>query len=81
MYELELQQLRSAELIRQADQERLAREAVRGRRAARREAAGRTAAREGDAGPSDTSRTSPISHTGRTGQARRSWRLRSTRAA
>ncbi|KUN34985.1 hypothetical protein AQJ30_26255 [Streptomyces longwoodensis] len=78
MYELELQQLRSAELIRQADQERLAREVVRGRRAARREAAGRTAAREGDAGPSDTSRTGPTSHTG---HARRSWRLRSTRAA
>ena len=40
MYEYELSQLRSAELRRQAQQERLAREAVRGRRAARREAAG-----------------------------------------
>jgi hypothetical protein len=36
MYEYELQQLRSAELIRQAGAERLAREAVRSRRAARR---------------------------------------------
>ncbi|MFD3498290.1 hypothetical protein ACFWWT_11850 [Streptomyces sp. NPDC058676] len=38
MYEYELAQLRSAELIRRAATERLAREAVRGRRAARREA-------------------------------------------
>lgn len=38
MYEYELSQLRSAELLRQAAQERLAREAVRSRRAARREA-------------------------------------------
>ncbi|MBO4254727.1 MULTISPECIES: hypothetical protein [Streptomyces] len=38
MYEYEISQLRSAELIRQADQERLAREAAKGRRAARREA-------------------------------------------
>ncbi|MES5817219.1 hypothetical protein [Streptomyces sp. RG80] len=38
MYEYELSQLRSAELLRQAENERLAREAVRGRRAARREA-------------------------------------------
>ncbi|MCX4996082.1 hypothetical protein OG739_25610 [Streptomyces longwoodensis] len=75
MYEFELQQLRSADLIRQAEQDRLAREAVRGRRAARREAAGRTAAREGDAGPSDTRRTGDTSHT------RRPWRLRSARAA
>ncbi|MGW0761457.1 hypothetical protein ACWD1Y_34135 [Streptomyces sp. NPDC002814] len=43
MYEYEMQQFRSAELIRQAEQERLAREVVRARRAARREAAGRTA--------------------------------------
>ncbi|MDL5203946.1 hypothetical protein [Streptomyces sp. ALI-76-A] len=43
MYEFELQQLRSAELIRRADQERLAREATRLRRAARREAARSTA--------------------------------------
>ncbi len=37
MFEYELQQLRSAELIREADNYRLAREALRGRRAARRE--------------------------------------------
>ncbi|MET7454916.1 hypothetical protein ABZT03_24070 [Streptomyces sp. NPDC005574] len=43
MYEYELQQLRSAELIRRAEDERLAREVVRGRRAARREAARRAA--------------------------------------
>ncbi|MFG2951158.1 hypothetical protein [Streptomyces adustus] len=41
MYEYDLQQIRSAELIRRADEERLARAAVRGRRAARREAAQR----------------------------------------
>ncbi|GCB45826.1 hypothetical protein [Streptomyces sp. NL15-2K] len=39
MYEYELSQFRSADLIRRAEQARLAREAVRGRRAARREAA------------------------------------------
>ncbi|MFF7447007.1 MULTISPECIES: hypothetical protein [unclassified Streptomyces] len=38
MYEYEISQLRSAELLRQAAQERLAREAIRGRRAARRAA-------------------------------------------
>lgn len=38
MYEYEIQQLRSAELIRRADEARLAREAVRARRAARRDA-------------------------------------------
>ncbi|MFI5674704.1 hypothetical protein [Streptomyces cellulosae] len=43
MYEYELQQLRSADLIRRADQERLARQAARGNRAARREAARRQA--------------------------------------
>ncbi|MGW0333016.1 hypothetical protein ACWD0J_14300 [Streptomyces sp. NPDC003011] len=43
MYEYELQRLRSAELIRRADHERLAREAARVRRAARREAARSTA--------------------------------------
>ncbi|NNN33472.1 hypothetical protein HLK59_24555 [Streptomyces sp. S3(2020)] len=43
MYEYELSQLRSADLLRQAQQERLAREAVRSRRAARREAAGHEA--------------------------------------
>ncbi|MFJ5307891.1 hypothetical protein [Streptomyces sp. NPDC088350] len=39
MYEYELHQIRSAELRRQAADERLAREAVRSRRAARREQA------------------------------------------
>ncbi|MFJ6693767.1 hypothetical protein [Streptomyces sp. NPDC091294] len=38
MYEYEIQQFRSAELIRRADEARLAREAVRARRAARRQA-------------------------------------------
>ncbi|KOV95359.1 hypothetical protein [Streptomyces sp. NRRL B-3648] len=38
MYQLELHQIRSAELRRTAQQERLAREAVRVRRAARRAA-------------------------------------------
>ncbi|KAF2777385.1 hypothetical protein ACFWQ6_14595 [Streptomyces coelicoflavus] len=38
MYEYEIQQYRSAELIRRADEARLAREVVRARRAARREA-------------------------------------------
>ncbi|MET7480297.1 hypothetical protein ABZT17_38970 [Streptomyces sp. NPDC005648] len=38
MYEFEISQIRSAELIRRADEERLAREAARTRRAARREA-------------------------------------------
>ncbi|MER5210660.1 hypothetical protein ABT063_08795 [Streptomyces sp. NPDC002838] len=39
MYEYEISQFRSAELIRRAEYERLAREAVRSRRAVRREAA------------------------------------------
>ncbi|MFF3329896.1 hypothetical protein ACFYWX_10095 [Streptomyces sp. NPDC002888] len=39
MYEYDLQQFRSAELIRRAEHERQVREAVRSRRAARREAA------------------------------------------
>ncbi|MER5448806.1 hypothetical protein ACFV29_21895 [Streptomyces sp. NPDC059690] len=43
MYEYEIAQFRSAELIRRADHERLAREAVRG---ARREAAERSAENE-----------------------------------
>lgn len=43
MYEYEIAQLRSAELLRRAEHERLAREAVQGRRAARREAAERAA--------------------------------------
>lgn len=44
MYEYELQQARTADLLRRAEHERLAQEAVRGRRAARREAAGRARA-------------------------------------
>ncbi|WP_405619488.1 hypothetical protein [Streptomyces sp. NBC_00076] len=43
MYEYEIHQFRSAELIRRAEQDRLARRAVLGKRAARREAARRTA--------------------------------------
>ncbi|MFF4350736.1 hypothetical protein [Streptomyces sp. NPDC001530] len=39
MFEYELQQIRSAELIREAQNHRLAQEALRGRRAARRAAA------------------------------------------
>ncbi|AQS67404.1 hypothetical protein [Streptomyces pactum] len=46
MFEYEIQQTRTAELIRRADEERLAREAVRARRAARREAAKGTAEAE-----------------------------------
>ncbi|MFE9451214.1 hypothetical protein [Streptomyces sp. NPDC006739] len=45
MFELELHQLRAAELRRQADGERLAREAVRSLRAARRAARGEEEAR------------------------------------
>ncbi|MFF3000435.1 hypothetical protein ACFVTC_38725 [Streptomyces sp. NPDC057950] len=48
MFEYELHQIRSAELIREAQNHRLAREALRGRRADRR----RTAARE--SGGNDT---------------------------
>ncbi|MET9085145.1 hypothetical protein ACIPX0_50530 [Streptomyces sp. NPDC090075] len=44
MFEFELHQIRSAELRRQAEQDRLVREAVRSRRAARREEAARQAA-------------------------------------
>lgn len=43
MYGHELHHLRSADLIRRAEHERLAREALRLRRAARREAAQRSA--------------------------------------
>ncbi|MEW2250847.1 MULTISPECIES: hypothetical protein [unclassified Streptomyces] len=50
MYEYDIQQARAAELIRRADQERLAREAALARRAARREAAARTAEAEGHTG-------------------------------
>ncbi|MYR42304.1 hypothetical protein [Streptomyces sp. SID5910] len=46
MYEYEIQQLRTAELIRQADEARLAREAVRARRAAHRDARHDTAPAE-----------------------------------
>ncbi|WP_077799402.1 hypothetical protein [Streptomyces sp. JHA26] len=38
MYEYEIRQLRTADLIREADEARLVREAVRARRAARRDA-------------------------------------------
>jgi hypothetical protein len=43
MFEYELQQIRSAELIREAQSYRLAKEALSGRRAARRAGARRTA--------------------------------------
>ncbi|CAM5317632.1 hypothetical protein ACFWHW_36895 [Streptomyces pharetrae] len=46
MHVYEYQQMRSAELIRRAEQERLAREVARGSRAGRREAALRTAESE-----------------------------------
>ncbi|MBD0421034.1 hypothetical protein AB0L35_28030 [Streptomyces sp. NPDC052309] len=46
MFEYELQQYRSADLIRRAERERLAREAVLARRAERRAAARRTAETE-----------------------------------
>ncbi|WP_437114551.1 hypothetical protein [Streptomyces glaucescens] len=46
MYVHEYQQMRSAELIRRAEEERLAREVARGRRGGRREAAARTAESE-----------------------------------
>ncbi|MER5197161.1 hypothetical protein ACWD3J_27360 [Streptomyces sp. NPDC002755] len=57
MYEYELQQARSAELRSRAEHERLAREALRGRRAARREAAGRAAAERADGGAGSESHT------------------------
>ncbi|PWI20485.1 hypothetical protein DI272_15380 [Streptomyces sp. Act143] len=46
MYEYELSQLRSDDLLRQARHQRLVREAIQGRRAARREAARREAESE-----------------------------------
>ncbi|HZF88007.1 hypothetical protein [Streptomyces sp.] len=46
MHAYEYQQMRSAELIRRAERERLAREVARDSRAARREAARRTAESE-----------------------------------
>ncbi|MBX9395517.1 hypothetical protein K4749_18425 [Streptomyces sp. TRM72054] len=48
MYEYELQQIRSAELIRRAEHERLVRDVIRSGRAARREAAERAAGNEAD---------------------------------
>ncbi|MDX2541833.1 hypothetical protein ACOT81_33770 [Streptomyces sp. WI04-05B] len=54
MFEHEIQLTRSAQLRREAADERLAREAVRAARAARREAAGRAA--EGEVHPDDTRR-------------------------
>ncbi|MFE6286765.1 hypothetical protein [Streptomyces sp. NPDC057877] len=56
MHEYDLHHLRAAELLRRAEQERLAREVIRGRRALRREALRRTAESE--------------SHTGRTRRLR-----------
>ncbi|KOG34689.1 hypothetical protein [Streptomyces resistomycificus] len=50
MYEYELSQFRSADLIRRAEHERQAREAVLSRRAARREAAARAADGEAHTG-------------------------------
>ncbi|MDC0771153.1 hypothetical protein [Streptomyces sp. HD] len=55
MYEYEIHHFRSTELIRKAEHERLAREALRLRRAARREATERSAEGTGDA-ESHTSR-------------------------
>ncbi|MDX3242879.1 MULTISPECIES: hypothetical protein [unclassified Streptomyces] len=57
MYEHELHQFRSAELLRRAAHERLAREAVRGRRAARREAAERAAVERSEGGAESESHT------------------------
>lgn len=53
MYGYELHHIRSAELIRRAEHERLVREVVRGRRAARRQERATRAASESE---SDTSR-------------------------
>ncbi|MFF8907690.1 hypothetical protein [Streptomyces olivaceoviridis] len=55
MYTLELHRLRSAELRRAAQEDRLAREAVRSRRAARR--AARRAEPAGDGAPAAESHT------------------------
>ncbi|MFI9154834.1 hypothetical protein [Streptomyces sp. NPDC053367] len=66
MFQYEMQQMRSAELIRRADHERLVREAVRTGRAARAEAKRRGA----DARPAEAE-----SH------SRRPRRLRSARTA
>ncbi|MFH8804792.1 hypothetical protein ACH4F6_35400 [Streptomyces sp. NPDC017936] len=58
MYTNELQRFRSAELLRRAERERLAREVLRGRRAARREARREAAVRAARAAGSEP-------HTGR----------------
>ncbi|MFI6036320.1 hypothetical protein ACIBBD_19545 [Streptomyces sp. NPDC051315] len=60
MHAYELQQFRSAELIRRAEDERLAREVARGRRAARREAAER--AREAAEGARGAAGSDPHTH-------------------
>lgn len=49
VYEYELHHIRSAELIRRAEHERLVREAVRSRRATRRQAGERSAEGVGEA--------------------------------
>ncbi|WP_133915775.1 hypothetical protein [Streptomyces sp. NBC_00582] len=59
MYEYEIQQARAAELLRRAAHERLAREAVRSRRAARREAAERAAGRNGGTGEGESHSAPP----------------------
>ncbi|MEW2167898.1 hypothetical protein AB0912_33615 [Streptomyces sp. NPDC007084] len=48
MFEYELHRIRSAELIREAQDDRLAREALRGRRAARRAARRASAEQDGE---------------------------------
>ncbi|MEU1043447.1 hypothetical protein ACFYP4_20660 [Streptomyces sp. NPDC005551] len=55
MYEYEIHQTRSADLIRRAENHRLVREALRGRRAARR-AAAQESARHDAGGRSHTDR-------------------------
>ncbi|MFJ9022871.1 hypothetical protein ACIRPU_23285 [Streptomyces sp. NPDC102259] len=57
MYEYELQQARSAELRRRAEDERQARQVVRSRRAARREAAERAAVERAEGGAGSESHT------------------------
>ncbi|MEU9291225.1 hypothetical protein AB0D57_43050 [Streptomyces sp. NPDC048275] len=55
MFEYELQQIRSTELIREAQNDRLAREVLRARRAARR-AAARESGRNDTEGQADSRR-------------------------
>jgi hypothetical protein len=55
MYEYEIHQTRSADLIRQADHHRMVREALRGRRDARR-AAAEASARHATGGQAHTDR-------------------------